>query len=86
MAEQPIAARPKGVQPKTEEEEATLMLATTRTETPYVDAALAREKRGPGRPPKPDLFTVLVRISEELRGVAPDERVQILQTLTNLSK
>lgn len=47
------------------------------------------EKRGPGRPPKPqaaDPFTVLTLIASTLRTVEKPLRKQILETLLALSE
>jgi hypothetical protein len=81
MTDTPIAARPKNVQTVEPPEMYQAGIAN-----PMPIPTPAPERRGPGRPPKPDLFQTLVKISEDLRGVDAEQRVQLLQTLINLSK
>lgn len=71
----PMNARPKGV---SQVDKTAAALLDTGTNTPYT------EKRGPGRPSKPDQFAALYRIAETLKGFDRDDKRQILNTILAL--
>lgn len=76
----PVAARPKLASTPEQDKRMGLQQASH---------LLPEEKRGPGRPPKPqaaDPFTVLTLIASTLRTVEKPLRKQILETLLALSE
>ena len=66
----PVAARPKGAASPSEQ----------------MEKIWEPEKRGPGRPPKPDAFTILRVIAVELEPLDKAVRRQVLETLLALSE
>jgi hypothetical protein len=75
----PVAARPKGA-PLPQRD------PTMDAEAEAIIRAQAAEKRGPGRPPKADPFTVLRVVAVELKSLDKDARRQVLETLLALSE